>query len=672
MASPRRNLQSGRSAGAGYGDFVPSQRFGPTLSIAPSGGNIAYSSDASGQFNLYVQSASDGEARQLTSFTDRSVRQVAWCAAGAGLVFTADRNGDEQTQVYRVAADGSGLRQLTSVGQWLLADHSPVSADGRLVLAAANDRDLALPDLLLGDLDAGTWERYRAPAPAFVFAAGISPDGSMLLGGAEVSNSDCQCLVAGTADPALPARPVTEELPGSFFYPGPWAADGSFYARATMDRDYRALVRCRPGSDHVELIDAPDWDVERVSGSADGRTVVWVVNADGRAVLRARRDDTALAMPQLPAGVVRALSLSADGKQMALVLVTPDRPAEILTADLAAGTTRYLTDARPAAARDRAASVPEPVRFGSGDSTAIPALLYRPAGVGRRPVVLHIHGGPTEQARPAYDPLIQCLLERGIAVLAPNVRGSSGYGKAWMERIYRDWGGIDLQDFEAAARYLQCLDWVDPARMAVYGHSYGGFAALSCLSRMPISWAAGVSVCGPSDLITLSLACPPTWRPTVDRVLGHPDRDAEQLRQRSPLTYASQITAPLLIIQGRQDARVPESTSAQIAATLRANGGDVQYQVYDDEGHNLTSRANELHAMTAVVDFFTEHLLLDCRGRGQILPEIRLRCRLQHGTVDRAAPCSPPGMRSLRWKGPCPHHLPGPTSPSLSTRIWSA
>jgi len=593
---------------AGYGDFVPSQRFEPTVAVSPSGESVAYSSNASGQFNLYVREVNGGPARQLTSFTDRSVRQVAWCAGG--LVFTADRAGDEQRQVFRVAADGSGLKQLTSTGQWTLAYQNPVSADGRYVLATANDRDPEVPDLLLGDLDTGTWQRYRAAEGPIDFAAGISPDRAMLLGMALTSNTACQCLVAWTQDPARPAALATRNLPGTYFFPGPWAADGSFYAIATLDRDYQALVRCRPGGDQAEVIDAPDWDVEdEVAGSADGRTVAWLVNTDGRAVLRAQRDDSPLGVPELPAGVVRALSLSADGRQLALVLDTPERPGEILTADLAAGTLRYLTDTRPAGIRDRPAVIPQPVTFGSADGTAIPGLLYRPAGAGLHPVLMHIHGGPTMQARPAYDALIQCLLARGIGVLAPNVRGSSGYGQAWQERIYRDWGGIDLEDFEAAARYLQGLDWVDPGRMAVYGRSYGGFAALSCLSRLPGMWAAGVSVCGPSDLITLARACPPTWRANIDRVLGNPDSDAEHLRQRSPLTYTSQIKAPLLIIQGRQDPRVPETTSAQIAAALRASGTDVRYQVYDDEGHTFTNRANELHAMTEIVTFLTEHLI---------------------------------------------------------------
>jgi dipeptidyl aminopeptidase/acylaminoacyl peptidase len=600
--------EPGRLQVAGYGHFVPSQRFEPTVAISPSGRDVAYSSNASGQFNLHVQPADGGKARQLTSFTSHSVRQVAWSGGGTGLVFTADRDGDEQSQVYRVAADGSGLKQLTSNGQWTLAYTSPVSADGRYVLATANDRDSEVPDLLLGDLDARTWERYRTPKGAIVFAAGISPDRSLLLGGWLATETTSQCLVARIEDPARSAAPATQTLPGSYFFPGPWAADGSFYACATLDRDYQALVRCRPGDNQVEIIDAPDWDVEDMAGSADGRTIAWLVNEDGRAVLRARRDDTPLSVPELPVGVVHALSLSADGQRIALIVDTPERPGEIVTVDLATARVLYLTDTRPATMQGTAAVLPEPVTFGAADGAVIPGLLYRPAGTGQFPVLMHIHGGPTAQARPAYNALIQCLLARGIAVFAPNVRGSSGYGHAWQERIYCDWGGIDLQDFHAAVRYLQSLDWVDPARLAVYGRSYGGFAVLSCLSRLPSLWAAGVSVNGPSDLITLARACPPTWRSNVDRVLGNPDRDAERLCQRSPLTYAHQIEAPLLIIQGRQDPRVPESTSAQIAATLRADGTAVRYQVYDDEGHGFTNRANELDAMTAVVTFLTEHL----------------------------------------------------------------
>src|ERR1700683_5383033 len=142
-------------------------------------------------------------------------------------------------------------------------------------------------------------------------------------------------------------------------------------------------------------------------------------------------------------------------------------------------------------------------------------------------------------------------------------RGSAGYGIAWQQAIYKDWGGIDLDDFAAAAVYLTTLDWADPRRLAGLESSYGGFAALSCVSRLPHLWAAAVSICGPANLETLARSMPPSWATTVATMIGDPGKDADRLRERSPVTYASQITAPLLVLQGATDPRVPQAESDQ-------------------------------------------------------------------------------------------------------------
>jgi dipeptidyl aminopeptidase/acylaminoacyl peptidase len=217
---------------------------------------------------------------------------------------------------------------------------------------------------------------------------------------------------------------------------------------------------------------------------------------------------------------------------------------------------------------------------------------------------------PEAQARPRYDPLHQCLLADGIAILAPNIRGSSGYGHAWQTRIYRDWGGIDLDDLAAARDWLGSQAWAAPDRVAVYGMSYGGFAALSCMTRLPRRWAAGVSVCGPSNLDTLARSMPADWAGTVAAMFGDvsdPD-DARELRRRSPLSYASQISAPLLVIQGATDPRVPQAEADQIVAAARANGADVRYEVFADEGHGFTSRQNYIKAHTVIAEFLLQHL----------------------------------------------------------------
>jgi dipeptidyl aminopeptidase/acylaminoacyl peptidase len=248
------------------------------------------------------------------------------------------------------------------------------------------------------------------------------------------------------------------------------------------------------------------------------------------------------------------------------------------------------------------------LRYPAADGTPIPGLLYRPAGEGQHPVVVWIHGGPQTQSRPAYNALSQYLLARGIGIFAPNVRGSSGYGLTWQERIHRDWGGIDLADFAAAAAYLRGLDWVDATRLAVFGKSYGGFAALSCVSRLPDLWAAGVSVCGPANLETLARSMPPEWATTVYSMFGDPDETAAELRARSPVSYAGQIIAPLLVVQGATDPRVPKAEADQIVDRARANDVNVTYMVFPDEGHGFTSRDNDLRAYTAVAEFLVRHL----------------------------------------------------------------
>jgi dipeptidyl aminopeptidase/acylaminoacyl peptidase len=279
----------------------------------------------------------------------------------------------------------------------------------------------------------------------------------------------------------------------------------------------------------------------------------------------------------------------------------------ILTLDADPGI-RYLTDTRPPAVTS-GTGTSELIHYPSADGTLIPGLLHHPAGDGQHPVVVRIHGGPETQARPWYEPFNQYLLAHGIGVLEPNVRGSTGYGIAWQQKIYKDWGGIDLEDFAAAAAYLGTLDWADPDRLAVMGTSYGGFAALSCMSRLPSLWAAGISICGPANLETLARSMPPSWATTVATMIGDPYTEADKLRERSPVTYAHQIAAPLLVVQGANDPRVPKAEAEQIVQAAQANGADVTYIVFDDEGHGFTIRENHTKAHTAIAEFLRNHLL---------------------------------------------------------------
>ena len=579
--------------------------------MSADGAMVAYVSDASGQYSVWVQAA-DGvsAARQVTFLDGQTVREVAWAPDGSMLAFTADSGGDEQYQVYLVRLP-DGAVQLVSAGngQHYLAEKAPFDPSGRYLVYSGNDRDTGVPDVLVHDIAEGTPVRFTGAAGGPCFAIGMSPDRRYVLAGAMSSNTRCQCYLGDMSRPGTALSAVTADLPGEYYYPGPWAGDGFYVLTTDGDGDHVGLARLSLADRALTIVDAPAWDVEDVVVSADQRLVLWSVNEDGYSVVHCL--DTSVAMPAVPAGRFRKMSISADGDVLALVMSTPARAVEVVIVRPGNDDpVRYLTDRRPAALRAAEAVLPELVRYPAEDGTLIPALLYRPDGPGPHPVLLSIHGGPEVQARPEYSALHQCLLASGIAVLEPNIRGSSGYGHAWQTRIYRDWGGIDLSDLGAAHTWLAAQPWADASKIAVYGMSYGGFASLSCVTRLPSLWAAGVVVCGMSDLVTLAQSMPADWANIVAAMFGDqgdPNTVAD-LRRRSPLTYAGQISAPLLVVQGTNDPRVPKAEADQIVKAAQENGAAVEYLLFKDEGHGFTNRDNDIKANSTVAEFLIDRL----------------------------------------------------------------
>jgi dipeptidyl aminopeptidase/acylaminoacyl peptidase len=592
-----------------YVDFVPNERFRGQAALSPDAKTVAYCSNAAGSFDLWTIPVAGGTPHRLTQLESQAVQQIAWWPDGDGLTFTADRNGDEQYRIYRITAEGQDLTEISTGPdcQRVLAD-VPFDAQGRYLLYAANDRDRTVQDIVIRDLADGTERRIIPPDGVNFAPVRTSPDGRWLLAAGVRSNTDIAIYLIDLTKPDIEPVCITAEHGNGYFVPGPWTPDSTaFYLCTDMWGEFTSIGRYTLNNASIARITSDNWDVEHIEAAGD--VLVWSINQGGRSVLRAARNGTELPLADIPQGVIDAISLSPDGERMVLEIDTATRPSEIGVLNPATGF-RYLTDARPPAVQVIDPVQPDLITYAAPGGRHVHALLYRPHTPGPYPVLLSVHGGPEAQERPdyAYSGLYQYLLHQGIAVLAPNIAGSTGYGLTHQKLIYRDWGGIDLDDLDHAVRHLHTLPGVDADRIAVMGGSYGGFAALSCLSRLPYQWAAGVSFCGPSNLVTLARACPPTWRPTVDAVLGNPDADAEHLTRRSPITYADAITAPLLVIQGTHDPRVPKDESDQIVNRLRARGVDVRYDVYPDEGHGFTNRSNEIKAFGDIAQFLLTHL----------------------------------------------------------------
>jgi pimeloyl-ACP methyl ester carboxylesterase len=262
-------------------------------------------------------------------------------------------------------------------------------------------------------------------------------------------------------------------------------------------------------------------------------------------------------------------------------------------------------------------SAGEDASFESHDGLRVSARLYRPSPElgfeSPRPLVYYVHGGPQSQERPNFAwfsmPLIQIFALEGFAVFVPNARGSTGYGLDYAKRVDRDWGGQDMLDHvHAMTEVLPKDDLVDTTRAGVVGRSYGGYMTLMLASRYPGLWRGAVDMFGPYDLLTFGERIPETWKPYFALALGDPEKDRDFIVERSPRTRIDEIAAPLLVIQGQNDPRVVEQESSDLVEHLRGLGRQVDYLVFEDEGHDVLKLHNRVRCYDAIVGFFSEHL----------------------------------------------------------------
>jgi dipeptidyl aminopeptidase/acylaminoacyl peptidase len=601
-----------------FEQFMAVRRFSGGLAFSNDGAYVYFISNISGQFNLWRVPAEGGWPDQLTAFTDDTVRFISVSPADGTIAIGADHDGNEFHQIYLLDPDRGWPEKITEDPQ---VQHyvggNAWSPDGTKLAYAANARTPTDMEVWIRDLDSGETRPVFGEG-MYAFPGGWSPDGTKLLALDFRNNSDSSMHLVDVESGET--RELTPHEDDALFFPGAWSADSSgFYMITDAGSEFRGLAYYDLEADTYDWVDGePDADIDDITGSADHRYIAWLVNEGGWDRLRVRDVESGsdLPDPDIPKGARPHLTgfepppaLSPDGSLAAVILAGPRRPPEVWVVETENGSGRAVTESRIGGLREDDLVDIDLVSYPTFDGRDIPAWLYRPADASdATPVVLVIHGGPEAQERPVYQPLYQYLLSRGIAVMATNIRGSTGYGKTYQRLIQRDWGGGDLQDWDHAVKWLKEQDWVDSDRIGVFGGSYGGFAVLSCVTRLPEHWAAAVDIFGPSNLITFARAVPPTWKRMMKRFVGDPDEDQEMLTERSPLTYIENVRAPLLVIQGATDPRVVKPESDQLVDKLRSMGRTVEYEVFEDEGHGFTKRANELKAMRLSAQWLEQHL----------------------------------------------------------------
>ncbi|MGZ3716629.1 MAG: hypothetical protein ACXVA4_14510, partial [Ktedonobacterales bacterium] len=434
---------------AEFGRYFAMRTHMGNLAFSPDGSQVAYITNTSGQFNIWRQPVTGGWASQVTTFESETARGLLWAPSGA-IISLADADGSEQYQVFSIPATGGAVTYFTNRPD-VQHQISPegLSPDGQLLAYSGNDRQPTDSDILIRDLASGETRRVLANG-RYNFAANWSPDGRYLSVVDLRSNTDMHLwLLDTTTGEAHEVLPHDDEFT---LVPGPWLPDSSgLYVVCDRGREFKGVARYHLGSDTLEWVLTPEWDVEHLDLSHDGRRMVWALNESGRSQLYMRDDEgVAHRVAGLPLGIIEQVRLTPDGQTLALRINSSTAPAEVYTASfgrIGSNETprlRRLTYGMLGGLAPEDLIEPELINYPTFDGRQIPAWLYRPRGTTEHhqaPVVLAIHGGPEAQERVEYRAFYQYLLSRGIGVLAPNIRGSTGYGVAYQKLIHRDWGG---------------------------------------------------------------------------------------------------------------------------------------------------------------------------------------------------------------------------------------
>jgi len=597
-------------------------------SFSHDGDELLVSSDQSGIFNVYALRIEDGTLRQLTASQTDATFAVSWFPDDDRFLFTADQGGNELNHLYLQTLDGQ-VHDLTP-GENLKASFLSWSGDERSFFALSNERDPGSFDLYRyrfeGPKDSGRGGSELAPGvrrelvfqnPGGYDLSGVSRDGRWVALTRNRNNADSDLYLGRTDAPADELMHLTPHEGSVVHGFADFAPDGSkLYYTSNADDEYDRVWSYQLDGGAREAVFDADWDVSGYGFSRDGHWLTTAVNADARTIVRVFETGSGqeLHLPQLPDGDVTDISFEAGTGRLACYVNGDTSPSNLYLVEPGTGAFRRLTDALDEAIDEGDLVAGENVRYPSFDGLEVPALLYRPHGAtpGRpAPALVWVHGGPGGQSRHGYNPTLQHLVNHGYAVLAVNNRGSSGYGKTFFHLDDRKHGDVDLKDCIWARRYLESLDWVDGRRVGIIGGSYGGYMVCAALAFAPEAFDLGIDIFGVTNWIRTLESIPPWWddfRDALYAELGDPATDRASLEARSPLVHASKIVRPLLVIQGKNDPRVLEVESQEMAAAVRANGVPVEYILFPDEGHGFRVKENRIRASEAYLAFLAQYL----------------------------------------------------------------
>ncbi|MGA7848924.1 MAG: S9 family peptidase [Terriglobales bacterium] len=584
---------------------------------SPDGQTVAFVSNLSGRNNLWLVPSEGGWPMQLTVSNERQTSPT-WSPDGKWIAYMSDYDGDEQWDIFLVSPKSGQVVNVTHTRE--IAEQSPAwSPDGRYLVYMVKPRtssvfEIDVYDTVLRDvkhLTTGTAKDRMNVAPIW------SADGKFIVytqEQAKGTDSNVFLVDVENAQSTL----LTPHDGEKTFEANDVAPDGKHVLiTSNAGNGYDNVGLLDIASKKIHWLTQDKWEISGQNYSPDGKSLIYTGNVDGNMDLYVYDAATAKArVLPLPKGLNWPSGgpspFTRDNSRILYNHTGPTAPGDLWVYSLADGKSHQLTHSLVGGVRSEDMVEPYLVHYPSKDGKwTISAFVYVPYNLprnGEHPAIVYVHGGPTAQTMNTFNRFVQYMANQGYIVIAPNYRGSTGYGKEFQQANLFDMGGGDLQDVLAAADWIKQTGYVDPKKLILMGGSYGGYMTMMGVTKAPELWAAGVPIVPFVNWFTEIQNEDPVLQQSDLATMGDPEKNKALFEDRSPINFVDQIKAPLYLLAGGNDPRCPKEEAQQVVDAVKKRGGVVEYKVYENEGHGFAKLENQIDAYKRVADFLKAHV----------------------------------------------------------------
>lgn len=587
--------------------------------ISPDGKHFCFMAPVNNRLNIFIQEVGKNEAIKITDEKDRDIAGSFWGNSNR-ILYLKDTGGDENFQLFGVNLDGSDFKAYTAFPGVRAQVIDPLDNVDSLMIIGLNKRNPQIFDPYKLNLNTGELTML-AENPGNIQGWQTDHDGKLRVAYAIVDGVNTQILYREKEeDPFKPVLTTNfkETVEFTDFTPD----NKLVYAITNIGRDKSSLVLMDPNTckELEVLYENPKYDITGASYSNAKKKLIAAVCEGHKGMIRKYfdKDEEAIRArleKSFPDYKVRVSSEDKSENKRIIYTSNDKTYGTYYLYDVKTDKVTKISDRAPWIKETEMASM-IPVNYKSRDGLNIEGYLTLPKGytletAKNLPVVVNPHGGPWARNSWGFNPEVQFLANRGYAVLQMNFRGSTGYGRKFLEASYKKWGQTMQDDITDGANWLISQGIANPKRIAIYGGSYGGYATLAGVTYTPDLYACGVDYVGVSNLFTFMKTIPPYWKPLLDmmyEMVGDPVKDKEMLEAYSPAFHTDKIKAPLFVAQGANDPRVNKDESDQIVNALKARGVEVEYMVKNNEGHGFQNQENQYDFYGALEKFLNKHM----------------------------------------------------------------